>query len=40
MKFNSEVLERLVAVGLVVAGVLLGNYIIAVLGIAYFLIKM
>lgn len=40
MKFNQDVLERLVAVGLVVLGVVLNNYIIAGIGIAYFLIKM
>lgn len=37
---NRDVLERLVAVGVVVLGVMLNNYIVAGIGIAYFIYKM
>ena len=38
MKYQT-LLERLVAVGLVVFGVLINNYIVAGIGIAYFILK-
>lgn len=38
MKYQTMV-ERLVAIGLVVFGVLINNYVIAGIGIAYFILK-
>ena len=38
MKYQT-LLERLVAVGLVVFGVLINNYIVVGIGIAYFILK-
>ena len=40
MKLDSEMLERLVAVGLVVAGCLLKQNILICIGIIYFIAKM
>lgn len=40
MKQDHEMLERLVAVGLVVLGCLFKQYIIAAVGIIYFIAKM
>lgn len=34
-----DVIERVISVGMVVLGVLIGNYIIAGLGVAYFIMK-
>lgn len=40
MKKNDEMLERLVAIGLVVIGSLTKNYILVCIGIIYFIAKM
>ncbi len=40
MKRNNEMLERLVAIGLIVVGCLTKQYILVCIGIIYFIAKM
>lgn len=39
MKLNSTMAERLIAIGLVIAGLLFDQWIITCLGIMYFILK-